>query len=244
MKNSDLQRQYYEGAIDSKEIERIRAFKESDRIRINKLNIFLEDISGKRVLNIGCGSGGFVNEEFLKRNTVFGLDIALSDLERAKGRCYIPLQADLDSGIPIRDGVVDIVIASEVIEHIVDTDFLLSETNRVLKTGGMLFLTTPNINTLLSYVMMIFLDMPPYRSARYKSPHVRDFTKRTLQLALESSGFEIRKYRGTALFLPYMGYFMSSLCDVFPRFGSELLVQAVKRENIDYRESNFSLLLQ
>ena len=243
MKNSDLQKNTYEGNINPDEIAKIEAFKESPNIRIEKLNKLLEDLEGKKVLNVGCGNGKFLNKDFLIKNSVTGVDISLSALEEAKEYYHIPLQADIDSGIPVKDGDMDIVIASEVIEHIVDTDFFLCEVNRILKPGGVLVLTTPNINTPLSYMMMLFLDMPPYRCARYRAPHVRDFTKRTLRLALENNGFEIETYYGTAIFIPWLGYFMSGLCNFFPRLGSELVVKAIKVKNIEYRKSDFSLLL-
>lgn len=243
MKNSDLQRRYYEGKGDHNELARIKAFKESAEIRIKKLNVILRDIGGKKTLNVGCGNGRFINEDFLKKNMVVGLDISMTDLEQAKEYYHLPLQADMDNGVPLKDKKIDIVITSEVIEHIVDTDFFLCEINRILKTGGALVLTAPNINTMLSYVMMLFFDMPPYRSARYRSPHVRDFTKRTLQMALEKNGFKIEQYFGTALFLPYIGYVMSALCNYFPCLGSELVVKAVKIEDAEYEKSNFSMLL-
>lgn len=44
---------------------------------------------------------------------------------------------------PIENGVVDIVLHSEVMEHIYETGHFLSECNRVLKTGGIMVLTVP-----------------------------------------------------------------------------------------------------
>jgi len=243
LKNSDLQKNLYEDNINPDEVAKIQSFKESSKIRIEKLNNLLKNIAGKKVLNVGCGNGKFLNKEFLIKNTVTGIDVSLNALEEARGYYHIPLHADLESGIPVKDEDMDVVIASEVIEHIVDTDFFLCEVNRILKPEGVLILTTPNVNTPLSFMMMLLLDMPPYRSARYRAPHVRDFTKRTLRLAIENNGFEIKNYYGTALFIPLLGYFMSRLCNFFPRLGSELVVKAIKVKGVEYRKSNFSLLL-
>ncbi len=95
--------------------------------------------------------------------------------------------------MPFKTETIDLVIASEVLEHILNTDLLLFEINRVLKNNGILVVTVPNVNYLLSYVMMLFFDLPPYRSARYRSPYVRDFTKKIIKIALENNGFKVVK---------------------------------------------------
>lgn len=243
MKNSGLQRQCYEGEVNHAEKEKLRRFRESGAIRVLKLNRFIEDASGKTVLNAGCGSGDYIAEAFLKDNRVAGIDISLNDLKRAMKYYHAPIQGDMDNGLPLKSEAFDMVITSEVIEHVVDTDLFLYEINRVLKKGGVLVLTTPNVNTPLSLFMMLFFDMPPYRSARYRSPHVRDFTKKTLKIALERNGFKIEKCQGTALFLPYFGYFMSSLCNFLPRLGTELILKAIKIEESSCEKSDFSMLL-
>ncbi|MBI4709170.1 MAG: class I SAM-dependent methyltransferase [Candidatus Portnoybacteria bacterium] len=53
------------------------------------------------------------------------------------------IQADLGQGIPLEDNFADLVLATELLEHIKKPEFLLREVNRILKQGGRLILTTP-----------------------------------------------------------------------------------------------------
>ncbi len=64
---------------------------------------------------------------------------------------------------------------------------------------------------------MIILDYPPKYSARYKSPHVRDFTLRTMRVALGMNGFRIKSVIGTS------GWF-----EKIPRLSDQIIIMALK----------------
>ncbi|GAB4156300.1 MAG: hypothetical protein Kow00107_05920 [Planctomycetota bacterium] len=59
-------------------------------------------------------------------------------------------KADLTEGIPLGDCCADLVVCEEGIEHVSDQIALMKEFNRILKTGGALLITTPNISCLRS----------------------------------------------------------------------------------------------
>lgn len=243
MKNVDIQKRLFNKGFDQEETEKSKRCRENADVRIEKLNGLVRDLSGKIILNLGCGNGDFLDREFLIKNKLIGIDISMNSLKNAVKSGYITVLADAETGLPLKDASMDVVIASEVIEHIVNTDLFLFEINRVLKKDGLLFLTTPNINTILSYIMMIFLDMPPYRSARYKSPHVKDFTKKTLIIALTNNGFTVRKIEGSAIFIPYAGYFLKKTCGLIPMLGETLIVKAMKKESLSVPNMDMRLFL-
>lgn len=243
MSNSDLQRAVYETGFRSDDEAKLKRYKESCQIRIEKLNRFLRELEGKRVANLGCGNGFSLSQDFYKGNRVVGIDISETLLREAEAFHDEVILSDLEEGIPLEDRSVDAVIATELLEHMVDTDFFLGEVNRVLKEDGLLIVTTPNVNTLLSHAMMAFFDLPPYRSARYRSPHVRDFTGKTLRIALEGNGFKIRHLVGSALFIPYAGYFLKGLCDRLPRLGETFIASAVKVREVPVRKGEVQLAL-
>lgn len=143
MNNSGLQRHCYEGDMNPTEVEKLRGFRENGVVRVLKLNRFIEDTSGKTVLNAGCGKGDYIAEAFLKNNKVTGIDISLNELKRAMKYYHNPVQGDMDNGLPLRSEAFDMVITSEVIEHVVDTDLFLYEINRVLKKGGEAYFDNP-----------------------------------------------------------------------------------------------------
>src|SRR5260370_594608 len=78
----------------------------------------------------------------MNRWPVHGSGAALTRARKAGLRL---VRAELGTGLPVKSGSVDVVIMSEVIEHLVDTDSAIEEAHRVLKPGGSLLLSTPNL---------------------------------------------------------------------------------------------------
>jgi ubiquinone/menaquinone biosynthesis C-methylase UbiE len=100
------------------------------------------------VLDIGCGQGDdlfFISRKCNYRG--YGLDFSLIQLGVALRRNVFGnikfFQADLNS-LPLKNNLFDIVIFSEVIEHLEDASRVLNEIKRVLKNDGKLFISTPN----------------------------------------------------------------------------------------------------
>lgn len=103
--------------------------------------------------------------------------------------------ANLETDIlPVQDSFYDLVISTEVIEHMdVDPMFHMSELNRALRLGGRLFLTTPNsssnriIHKVLSgsqpsFYMVYSKDRNPYR-------HNFEYSPDLLSILLAAAGF-------------------------------------------------------
>ncbi len=92
---------------------------------------------GSRVLEIGCAAGV---RYFSERYRMIGADLSLSSLKAASSIYELCLQADVERGIPLKDGSVDAVIGSFFWEHIppMKKSFVLAECRRILKKGGRL----------------------------------------------------------------------------------------------------------
>ena len=136
--------------------------------------------------------------------------------------------------LPYADGTFNIIFSGETIEHQLDTDWLLLEFNRVLKPGGQLVLTFPNIRTPLGIAMLLFLDMPPMYAARYRAGHFRDFTLRIIKLALVKHGFRHEKSYGTAFYLPKIGECWAGLASILPSWSHQVVTVSTKIENSRY----------
>lgn len=102
-----------------------------------------------RVLEVGCGLGHLLG--FLSRwYQVFGIDInawALSEARRnvPEGHFAILSAEELR---PFLDSSFQVVIAKHVVEHLTDPDRAIAEMVRVLASGGLLLLATPNTASL------------------------------------------------------------------------------------------------
>jgi len=183
------------------------------------------------VLDVGCGDGSLL-EPFSKHQDCYGVDISEAQLERAQDKNIKTFRIDLETEkLPFPQDFFDLVICSETIEHLLDADNLLQEVNRVLRTKGSFILTFPNVNQPISWLVQVVFDLPPVYSARYKSPHVRDYTLRMVKNILVDFGFNILNVSGTYIY-PFKGRFSQWLAKSFPRLAEKIVVVSRKHRKI------------
>ena len=103
-------------------------------------------VPGATVVEAGCGEGygGQVLAD-AGAALVAGLDLDLATLRHA-AVAYpdVPVAAANLVALPLADGAVDLVVSSQVVEHLWDQDGFVRECARVLRPGGRLVVTTPN----------------------------------------------------------------------------------------------------
>ena len=98
--------------------------------------------------------------------------------------------------LPFDDGTLDVVVCGELIEHLREDPLqMLVEIQRVLRWGGLLILTTPNIASAHS-IESVLGGNSPYIYGQYnrRSPadrHAREYTPEDVRVALEAGGFEV-----------------------------------------------------
>lgn len=175
-----------------------------DNIRIKK-SLNLLDKKGK-ILDVGCFDGT-ISEKIsaLTGNDVFGLEISRPAVLKANKKNVKVIRHDIEKPFPIKDSAFDAVFAGEIIEHLYDVDLFLDEINRVLKKGGYLILTTPNLlsfwNRFRAVIGLSFIDFNKDKQ------HIRFFTKKVLTELLEKHGFEIEKISDSPLAIPILSRF-------------------------------------
>lgn len=203
--------------------------------RIEKVRTFFRSIKErKKILDAGCANGAIL-KPLRDQHELHGVDISEVLVQQAAANGFTAKVHDLMSGpMPYLDETFDYVFSGETIEHQLDTDWLLKELNRIIKPGGQLVLTFPNIRTPVGIAMMLFLDMPPMYAARYRAPHFRDFTLRSIKLALAKHGFRHTQSFGSAFFLPRVGEFWSGLATSLPSWSHTVVTVATKVENSKY----------
>ena len=96
-------------------------------------------LSGKSVLDLGCGTGGMCEIWGECGAAVVGADLDAHPLEGAGG----PAVAADVAALPFRDGAFDLVVAHDLLEHVADLSGALRETARVLGPGGVAFVSFP-----------------------------------------------------------------------------------------------------
>lgn len=205
-----------------------------DSARYEKVRRIFERLPYGRVLDVGCADGSILGP-LTGHHEIHGLDICPELVREACARGLRARMWNLDeSPLPYHNLVFNHVHCGETIEHVADTDFLLCEINRVLAPGGHLILTFPNIRTPVGVAMLLFADLPPMFAARYRSGHFRDFTLRTMRIALRNAGFKIERALGAFFWLPFFGECFTTLASLVPSWSASIIVVARKTREAAY----------
>ncbi|MFJ2234063.1 methyltransferase domain-containing protein [Streptomyces sp. NPDC087859] len=161
------------------------------------------------ILDIGCGDGtaAAVAAPLLPGHRLVGVDWSQDALRRASTRLPYTVRGELgDGGLPFGTESVDAVLFSEVIEHLVDPDAALDEIRRILRPGGHLMLSTPNLAAwynralLLAGVQPVFSEVSLRaihgRPGREVVGHLRLYTARALREFVAAAGFTVVRLEG------------------------------------------------
>lgn len=163
----------------------------------------------RTVLDIGCGDGtaAATAAPLLAGHRVVGVDWSQDALRRARTRVPYAVRGELaGEGLPFASGSADAVLFSEVVEHLVDPDGALDEIRRVLRPGGHLMLSTPNLAAWYNRVLLLAGVQPVFsevslrgvhgRPGREVVGHLRLCTARALREFVAASGFEVVRLAG------------------------------------------------
>jgi ubiquinone/menaquinone biosynthesis C-methylase UbiE len=140
---------------------------------------FVNQYAGKQrlsVLDVGCGSGVIMKEILERGHSVTGMDITQAMLEQAKSTVgqYLPDSANCILGdvenIPAKDGSFDAVLSVGVLQYLHDDHRGVSEISRVVKDGGLVIITLPNIFRVGNFLDPYYFFVRAIQYLRYKSP--------------------------------------------------------------------------
>ncbi|MBN3037058.1 MAG: class I SAM-dependent methyltransferase [Candidatus Diapherotrites archaeon] len=161
-----------------------------------------------RVLDVAAGSGHLCIKMQQRGLEVKGCDINPSKYFR------LDIQ-NLDEGLSYKNESFDIVTAIEIIEHLHNPWNMLEEAHRVLKTGGELIVSLPNISNFMA--RLVFLKngrWPMFFGPLDEKGHINAVTFEEMKIVLEDLGFEIdgikTNKKFSSLMLPVMKLFMCS----------------------------------
>jgi SAM-dependent methyltransferase len=193
----EMNESYYDDMTDQTKVSSLRA--RYHRSRYRRLGHFIMSFykPGMKVADLGCGNC-FWNAELIP---VSGVDINEKMLKWAKDKGRLrdyTVSSDLSkTSLPTRSQ--DIVVMSEVMEHLVVHKPVLDEVERILKPDGIFIVTVPYDYFMGPFFVLFNLNclymgyVKGSRYHKYRCGHINHFTKTRLNETLCLNGFEMTK---------------------------------------------------
>lgn len=176
--------QYYDNKVKCYKPSKIRELKITELLPINLKNL--------KILDTGCADGTFGAKLTKQGATVYGVDISPLATKIAKKKLKDAFVVDLNNQkLPFSAKYFDLIIVSEVIEHLFNPKNLLLEVKRVLKDNGRVILTTPNFLYWGNRIKYLFGNFKYEKSGVFDESHVHFYTYTSLKAELQESGFKI-----------------------------------------------------
>ena len=163
--------------------------------------------AGSRVLDVGCGNGS-LSARFLELGcTVVGLDASETGIAAArrafpKARWEV-LLADDQVLANLGEPPFDVVVSTEVVEHLYSPAAYMRGCVAALRPGGRLIISTPYHGYLKNLVLSLTDHWDQHHSPMWEGGHIKFWSRRTLSRLLSEAGLVDLRFRGAGR-LPWM----------------------------------------
>ncbi len=143
------------------------------------------------ILDAGCGNGFIASQLAEMGHQVTAIDLSEDGIEIAR-KAYPNVRFEVRS---IYDELsdlidyIDVVVSSEVIEHIYYPQRFLKNLNPIIREGGCLILTTPYHGYIKNLALSIFDKWDRHHTVDWEGGHIKFFSQKTISSMLEESGF-------------------------------------------------------
>ena len=162
---------------------------------------------GVRVLDVGCGNGYNAGQYLALGCQVVGIDlseqgIAVARATHSAGRFEV-LPADGRILENLGADPFDLVVSTEVVEHLYDPRSYVAGCFQALKPGGRFILSTPYHGYLKNLAISLANKWDSHTDPLWDGGHIKLWSRRTLSRLLEGAGFVNLSFRGAGR-LPYL----------------------------------------
>ena len=147
-----------------------------------------------KILDLGCGNGSLSHELSKDGHRVCGMDQSYSGIQIAQNSfpnvefVFGDVEKDL-SPHPFKIGSFDIVLSTEVVEHLYQPSKLIQNAFRLLKPSGHFIISTPYHGYLKNLVLALTGNMDRHFTALWDGGHIKFWSRQTLSVLLTRAGF-------------------------------------------------------
>lgn len=213
---------------------------------VKNIAVYLKASKKKKinVLDLGIGSGLITkriqeNVEWKKKINFFGCDCVVDN--SAKKICKKIKKFNFEKPFPYKNNKFDIIIANQVIEHLVLKSHFINECRRILNPEGMLILATENISSL-DNIFSIILGQEPFSQHTSELFHTNTFLSPHFMMSYQDKKIknkilkrEFKKVFGTRKHFGHK--------NVLSYFGLKRILEVAKFKNIKIKGFGHLLFL-
>lgn len=200
----------------------------------------------KKVLDVACGIST-LGKTF--SNEIYGFDMNPKAVRTSQKNGIKARLGNVEERWEYPDNYFDIVIASHIIEHVINPDQLILEAKRVLKKDGLFIIATPNLAAWFNRILLFFGVQPFFtevstidktlglkftrKLTKLRSPlgHLRIFTTGSLTDILSLHGFKILKTSGVEFIaFPPILRFVDKFFNHIPTLASTIVIVGKKMQ--------------
>jgi 2-polyprenyl-3-methyl-5-hydroxy-6-metoxy-1,4-benzoquinol methylase len=153
-----------------------------------------------RVLDLGCGNGALSEHLLHWGYEVVGVDPSPSGILAAQDRCptitFHQASADPSQLRAFHLKLFDVVVSTEVIEHVYAPRLWASAAFEVLKPGGLLICSTPYHGYFKNCALALSGKLDAHFTALWDGGHIKFWSLNTLSQLLKEAGFKVTAFRG------------------------------------------------
>ena len=176
----------------------------------SQVSLIQKYANGTNLLDIGCAQGFFLFGASKAGYTTKGIEIAQDAAVYARREFGLDIEAKPFEELQFAENYFDVITLWQVLEHVPYPLMMLKAVHRMLKPGGLLVVSTPNIEAIPAKILR-------KRWWDIKRLHINQFTTRTLTDILQNTGFKnisSASYRGfvslsilLTMMLKYLGVY-------------------------------------
>ena len=183
-----------------------------------------------RLLDVGCWDGEmtlrYAASADLKKENLYGIEIVPGEAKKASKHFQVKILDIEKDKFPYADNFFDVVVVNQVFEHLKNIFHPITEIHRVLKPGGYLIFSVPNLSSLHNRLLLLSGKQPT--SIRTIGPHVRGYAAPEVVHFLEfNDHFKVTRNLGVG-FYPTIKPFTNLIARSFPGFSHTLVWVAKK----------------
>lgn len=177
------------------------------------LNNFEKYRKKGKILDVGCGVGSFLLEAKKRGWDVYGSEYTDEAIRKCEAEGIKMNKGKLNPSWFLAEEF-DIITSFEVIEHINYPKAEIQNMHRLLRKGGLLYITTPNFNAIERFILR-----DKYSNIEYPE-HLSYYTKHTLHYLLSRNGFKKLKMTSTGASLSHIRKGLSAKAESLSSYDS------------------------